>query len=167
MVIALCIVAHIAADFAAVPVSIRFLRSTGGLRGPRPPLSALLDKRGRKSFGWRKRWHLKVLLLTYDSSRVTPFWRCPLFSQKSVLQSVKSPRKVSVCTKLSGGSNNYFGTLCYPASNGSYARPYVDLNELQFLTNSSTKKTRRTNATEHHHHQEKCSILKNTGASAF
>ena len=55
---------------------------------------------------------------------------------------------------------------CSTASNGSYARPYVDLNELQFLTNSSTKK-RRTNAKEHHHHQEKCSsnLFKNTPAA--
>ena len=99
MVIALCIVAHIAADFAAVPVSIRFLRSTGGLRGPRPPLSALLDKRGRKSFGWRKRWHLKVLLLTYDSSRVTPFWRCPLFPRKVSYKVLKVPKKYRFALK--------------------------------------------------------------------
>ena len=82
------------------PVSIRFLRSTGGLRGPRP-LSALLDKRGRKSFGWRKRWHLKVLLLTYDSSRVTPFWRCPLFPRKVSYKVLKVPKNVS--SLLPGG----------------------------------------------------------------
>ena len=104
MVIALCIVAHIAADFAAVPVSIRFLRSTGGLRGPRPPLSALLDKRGRKSFGWRKRWHLKVLLLTYDSSRVTPFWRCPLFPRKVSYKVLKVPEKYRFALNLAEGA---------------------------------------------------------------
>lgn len=89
----------------------------------------------------------------------------PFFPRKVSYKVLKVPENVSVCTKAGWGSNNYFGTLCSTASNGSYARPYVDLNELQFLTNSSTKK-RRTNAKEHHHHQEKCSsnLFKNTPA---
>ena len=68
------------------PVSIRFLRSTGGLRGPRP-LSALLDKRGRKSFGWRKRWHLKVL-----ASHVR-FISCDTFPVVSPFSPEKCPTK--------------------------------------------------------------------------
>ena len=60
LVVWLVVEAHTEA-VAHIVVSIRFLRSTGGRRlDHNLYYSALWDKRGRKSLGWRKRWHLKV-----------------------------------------------------------------------------------------------------------